>query len=41
MAEVYEGLLVSFTEDMNEELIKSFSTLEFFKAIEGMADGKP
>lgn len=40
MAKVLNGLPNSFTEDMNEELIKPFSAMEFFTAIEGMADGK-
>lgn len=37
--EVFEGLPIVFTDDMNEELTKPFS-MEFFKAIEGMTDGK-
>lgn len=40
LMEVFEGLPVAFTEDMNEELTKPFSSMEFFKAIEGMTDGK-
>lgn len=38
--EVFDGLLASFTEDMNMELFKQFFALEFFKAIERMANGK-
>lgn len=40
MMEVFDGLQVSFTEDMNTKLTKPFTIMEFFKAIEGMADGK-
>lgn len=40
MAKLLDNLSISFTNAMNEELIKPFNTLEFFKAIEGMANGK-
>lgn len=40
LREVLEDLPTSFTKDMNEELVKPFSVMEFYKAIEGMVDGK-
>lgn len=38
--EVFDSFLTSFTEDMNAELIKPFTVLEFFNAIKRMVDGK-
>lgn len=40
MTEVIEGLTTTFKEDMNEELTKPLSSMEFFKAIEEMVKGK-
>lgn len=37
---VFDDLPTSFTEDINEEVIKRFTTLELFKSIKGMVDGK-
>lgn len=40
MAKVLNGLPTSFTNAMNKELVKHFTTLKFFKVVEGMTDGK-
>lgn len=40
LAEVLEGMSVSFTDAMHEELVKPFIILEIFKVVEGMADAK-
>lgn len=35
-----DGLAISVTTKMNEELVKPFTILDIFKFVEGMADGK-
>lgn len=40
MVEVFDGLPVSFTDEMNDELTKPFFAMEFFKGIEGIVDGR-
>ena len=40
MVDVWDGLPISFTHVMNEELVKPFTIIEFLKVVKGMVDGK-